>query len=375
MRFIHTADWQIGKSFRRFGDRESLLRQARLDAIVRIGELAIRENAQHVLVAGDLYDHFAPADKTAAEPMERMKRFAGVTWHIIPGNHDPHRPDAVWDRLTAKGLPANVRAHLAPVPVDLGDGAVLLPAPLLRNSETNDLTRWMDDAPTPPGALRIGLAHGSVTGFGDAQDTGNPVDPARPKSAGLAYLALGDWHRTMKIGERVWYAGTPEPDRVGSQSVGQVLLVDVASNDAPPVVTPLDSGAYRWETREVRLGGAGDLADFETGLRAMPDILRTLLRIGVTGALPLAARADLQRRLTDLDAAFFHLDANLERLAVSPSAEDLDAIDFDGVLRKSAETLRARSADPDLSAEQRRVAADAMVELFLLATKARGEAA
>ena len=30
MRFIHTADWQIGKPFRNFGEKESVLRQARL---------------------------------------------------------------------------------------------------------------------------------------------------------------------------------------------------------------------------------------------------------------------------------------------------------------------------------------------------------
>jgi len=53
MRFIHTADWQIGKPFKQFGDRESVLRQARLVAIENIGRLAAKEGAAHVLVAGD----------------------------------------------------------------------------------------------------------------------------------------------------------------------------------------------------------------------------------------------------------------------------------------------------------------------------------
>jgi DNA repair exonuclease SbcCD nuclease subunit len=221
MRFIHTADWQIGKSFRRFGEREGGLKQARLDAIERIGEAALAHNATHVLVAGDLFDHFAPSDRTAREPVERMRRFGAVEWLIIPGNHDPHRPDGVWDRLARLGLPANVRPLLEPAPVALACGAHVLPAPLLRRSETADLTAWWDQAPTPPGALRIGLAHGAVMGFGSAQEASNPVDPARARSAGLAYLALGDWHRTLQISERVWYAGTPEPDRAGSQQIGK----------------------------------------------------------------------------------------------------------------------------------------------------------
>ena len=40
MRFIHTADWQIGKVFKLFGAKEEILRQARLMAVEHLGELA-----------------------------------------------------------------------------------------------------------------------------------------------------------------------------------------------------------------------------------------------------------------------------------------------------------------------------------------------
>ena len=370
MRFIHTADWQIGKSFRRYGEREDQLKRARLDAIERIGALAMRENAPFVLVAGDVYDHFAPAQRTANEPLERMRAFPGVTWLLLPGNHDPHRPDAIWDRLMRGGLPGNVKPLLSNEVIELAPGACLLPAPLLRNSETADLSAWMDGAPTPPGALRIGLAHGSVTGFSDEQAQSNPIDPARAKTAGLAYLALGDWHRTMKINERTWYSGTPEPDRAGGQKIGQALLVELASNDAAPVVTPLDVGVYRWESRELDLRGAS-LDDVETSLRALPDLPRTLLRLTCTGVLPLAARADLERRLEALQAAFFHLAVDLDSLAAQPSDEDLETLDFDGVLRKSADLLRAQASDVNLDAAGRRIANDALIELFLISQTMR----
>jgi DNA repair exonuclease SbcCD nuclease subunit len=366
MRFIHTADWQIGKSFRRFGEREPLLRQARLDAIERIGAAAIANGAAHVLVAGDVFDHFAPLDRTIMETVERMKRFPSITWRLLPGNHDPHRPDAVWDRLLRAGPPANVRVMLEPEAQEIEPGVVLLPAPLKRTSESADLTRWMNDASSEPGAIRIGLAHGAITGFSAQQEAGNPIDPARPASAGLAYLALGDWHRTMQINARVWYAGTPEPDRVGSQSVGQALLVELDGADAQPRVTSLETGAYRWETRAFVLSDETDVHDLEARARALPDTLRTLLRLDVSGALPLAARARLAQRLENIAAAVFHLDVDLDDLAVRPSAEDLEAIDFDGVLRTSAERLRARAADAALSAVERRVAEDALVQLFLL---------
>src|SRR6202011_5230841 len=119
------------------------------------------------------------------------------------------------------------------------DRAFLLPAPLLRKSELDDISAWMDGAATPPGALRIGLAHGSVVNFGNEGEATNPIDPARSAKARLDYLALGDWHRTLRVGPAAWYAGTPEPDRAGGQERGTALLVDIAGPGAPALVTPL----------------------------------------------------------------------------------------------------------------------------------------
>jgi len=363
MRFIHTADWQIGKSFRRYGENESVLRRARLDSIERIGALALSENAPLVLVAGDVFDHFAPSDQTAGEPLERMRAFADVRWLLLPGNHDPHRPDAVWDRLLRRGLPANVTPLLAPQPFALSPEAVVLPAPLLRNSETSDLTRWMEDAPSPPGVLRIGLAHGAVVGFSEQQEAANRIDPGRARSAGLAYLALGDWHRTMQINERVWYSGTHEPDRAGGQKIGQALLVEIEGADAPPRVSARDVGAYRWETLALDLAGRS-AQDVETSLRALPDPQRMLVRIGFSGAAPLALRAQTEKLIDDLRAAFFHIEADFDSVRPYPSEDDLDALDFDGVLRKSAEILRAEAADETRPAQDRRIATDALVALY-----------
>ena len=50
MRFIHSADWQIGKVCKQFGAKEETLRQARLTAIERLknDERLLREKAQRL---------------------------------------------------------------------------------------------------------------------------------------------------------------------------------------------------------------------------------------------------------------------------------------------------------------------------------------
>lgn len=367
MRFIHTADWQIGKPFRRFGDRECLLKQARLTAIEKIGQLAVREGASHVLVAGDVYDTEAPAPRTLLEPLERMRRFTKVAWHLIPGNHDPHRPKGVWDRVRESGIPGNVHLHLTAEPAALDPSTILLPAPLTRKSEGGDLTEWMDRAETAPGAIRIGVAHGSVVGFGSGGEANNPVDPRRPERATLDYLALGDWHRTMQVGPALWYAGTPEPDRPESQEIGQALLVDVAGPGAPAAVTAHTVGTYRWLTREEHLSDCAELDDVETRLRALSEPSCTILRLFLRGALPLAGRIELGRRLLGLSAAFFDLDVDQTRLAVRPTGADLEAIDFDGVLRHAADRLKSMADHDAAGAGGMQCAEAALVELFVLA--------
>jgi len=365
MRFIHTADWQIGKVFKQFGAKEETLRQARLAAIERLGKLARTHGAHHVLVAGDIYDNEAPNPITLRAPIERMKPFADVHWHLIPGNHDPHRPEGVWDRVAQLGLPAHIHLHLTPVPVPLSDEAFLLPAPLPRKTEFNDLTEWMDGAVSPPGALRIGLAHGSVTSFTSEGEAANPIDLARPAKARLDYLALGDWHRTRQVAPAVWYAGTPEPDRVGGQEYGTALLVELQSPGAPPSVIPLSTGTYRWLTRTERLSDRSELDDLDHRLRDQPDLSRLILRLRLEGALPLAAHADLQRRLVDLEAAVFNLDVDQAALVSCPTQADLEAIDFDGVLRRSADRLEAMADDPGQAPEMRHRAREALIELYL----------
>ncbi len=366
MRFIHTADWQIGKVFRQFGEKEAVLQQARLDVIDAIAALARAEGAADILVAGDVYDHDAPSERTLREPLERMRRHPALRWHLLPGNHDPHRPQGLWDRVRGLGPPPNIVLHLESQPFELS-GAVILPAPLLRRSEPRDVSAWMDGAPSPDGWLRIGLAHGSVAGFGGEGEAGNPIDPARPRLARLDYLALGDWHRTNAIGPNVHYAGTPEPDRFGSQEEGVALLVDIAGPGARPVVAPRRVGRYVWREIGHRLDEAAHLADLEAMLRALPELPVLVARLTLAGALPLAGHAELDGRLQALEAAMFRLDVDRSALAARPSPADLEAIDFDGVLRRSSDRLLAEAADGDEAA--RRVAEDALVELYLRAVQ------
>ncbi|HEX6143431.1 MAG TPA: metallophosphoesterase [Geminicoccaceae bacterium] len=359
VRFIHTADWHIGRHFRFVHDahRQSVLKQARIDAIQRIAALARQHGAGHVLVAGDVYDAVDVGDLVLRQPLERMRDAAPLRWHLIPGNHDPDRPGGPYDRLARLAdLPPNVLVHRSAEPIHLDQGVVLLPAPLQERAQDHDPTGWMDHALTPEGAMRVGLAHGPVTDFGrlehaERQPAHNLIAPDRPERAGLDYLALGDWHAPLRIGPRIWYAGTPEADGFGRVERGQALVVEIEGRGAPPSVLPLPVGRYCWRTEQAVIEDAASVDALLERLRALPvdDGLGHLcLCLRVQGALSLPDRARFEDRLVAwLESALAYLRLETDGLHDAPAADDLDAIATSGAIRLAAERLDARSRDPD----------------------------
>lgn len=368
LKLIHSSDWQIGKVFRYVDNAAmGILQDARLRAISSLGELAVAHGVHHVVVAGDVYDMEAISTRSLNQPVERMRIFSGVQWHLLPGNHDPHRPNGIWDQLLRRGLPANVHVYLTPVPAILdGDGAVLLPAPLQNRRAIGDPTSYMDAAATPDGMLRVGLAHGTITGFGsDDSEVPNYISPDRPSKAGLAYLALGDWHGQREINERCWYSGTPETDAFDVSGGGLALLVDIEGRDAHPIITPLTTGHFVWLTLHQQLNSREDVDFLSAKLRTVADDLhRVLIHLTVEGALSLQDRRYFEEQIIDgVSAALCFLRVDDRHLFPRPTQEDLDQIDRGGFVRAAAEELKRRSEEGGDA--ERGIAAAALQRLYI----------
>ncbi len=374
MRLVHTSDWQIGRQFR-FADDATLavLAEARLDAIKAVAALARREGAAIVLVAGDVYDTVLPSERTLRAPLERMRAAHDLDWHLVPGNHDPHRPGFPFERLRALGLPANVHLHVEPAPVPLGPDprcpeAVLLPAALAERHADGDPTAWFDRAATADGVFRIGLAHGSVRGFGAAGDQGhNLLAPDRARRAGLDYLALGDWHGAQEVGDATWYSGTPETDDfgVGGRGGGEALAVALGEGDATRLsVVPHRVGRFRWHRMRHDLLDPSDIPVLDGRIRALAPALDTvLLDLAVAGRLSLAATAAFEAAIIDGVAhALRFLRLDREELAAVADGNDLS--DFEhGPIRIAAERLAGLAERGD------GVASRALLRLRLLGAR------
>lgn len=344
-----------------------LLQDARLEAITRLGEFAEKKDVRHILVAGDVYDVENPSVRSLNQPIERMRSFPEIRWHLLPGNHDPYRPNGLWDQLTRNAIPDNIHIHIRPEPAIFEDESlVLLPAPLLHRKTLEDPTAYMDNLSLPEGFARVGIAHGTVVGFGsDDQNIPNYIDPDRPARAGLSYLALGDWHGQRKINNRCWYSGTPETDGFNVSDGGRALLVEIDDAGADPRVTPFDTERYRWISLTERINKREDIDFLSEKIRSTDENLnRVLVDLKVEGMLSLADREYFQQRITDgVSAALCFLRVEDNSLLPNPTEEDLDRIDKRGFVRTAAESLR-RMAEEGNDLE-RELAAEALQRLYL----------
>lgn len=356
MRFLHTSDWQLGKPFGRIPqDARVALQEARLDAIDRLASAARKHDARVILVAGDVFDSSEPGDRVYRQALSRMRAAADLRWVLLPGNHDPARADGLWSRLVSEA-PDNVVAAVEPVVLDLGGGLCVLPAPLAFKRTVEDPTAWFDRAETPPGARRIGLAHGSVQDFSSGRDVSNLIAPDRAKRAGLDYLALGDWHGRRQIDPRTAYSGTPEPDDFGRDATGEALIVTLGAPGEPPILSPVRTGDHYWLQETWALSAARDVESRLEAVKTAHDLKRLVARIALSGVLTLGERVAARERLGDgLAHEVRWLDLREQDLFARPTDGDLADIDVNGVLRDAAERLRAMAAEP--GPEGRRAAA------------------
>lgn len=361
LRFLHTADWQIGRQYQRFeADDAAALFEARFTVVERIARHAAQNGVDAILVAGDVFDAQTVSDRTIRRLFNAMDGFDGA-WIMIPGNHDAALVESVWTRAEKLGVvPANLHLALVPEPIVLDDKRlVVLPAPLTQRHTHTDLTAWFDHAESPEGYFRVGIAHGSVTGIlSESVDSANPISPDRATRARLDYLALGDWHGMKAIDARTWYSGAPETDRFRNNESAHILDVTIDEPGAGPQVEALRIGQYIWDEQAIELAVPSDLEGLLHYLQTLTE--NHVASLTLSGRIDLASRARLEDALGAAQARTRALECNMHNLGLHPTDDDIAALQADGYVASVLDSLRSMQ---DSTGDDARVARDALVLL------------
>lgn len=348
MRFIHTADWQLGLKLRFLNpERAAQLRLLRFQVVREIAAVAKSCEVDFVLVAGDVLDDNGLGRDSLQQTTDALEEFSGIPVFLLPGNHDAATPDSALRRLD---LPNDVQLLASREPVPVRDG-FLYPCPLMRRHEMDDPTSWLPER-QPGEGIRVAMAHGGVIDFTQSEgfETPNLIDANRVIKKGFDYLALGDWHGTFSYGPRVWYPGAPEATRFKENKPGSVLLVEIASTGAVPVVTPISVTKTRWLKKDVEFIEATQVEELAGWLAKLDEKSHTLLELDLSGVLPLGARDRLDVLLDDYAKRLVHLRADLSLLQTEPTEEDLAAMSTEGFQADALNALRSASDDTSVAA-------------------------
>lgn len=125
MKFLHTADWHIGRRLHGFD-----LSDEQQNAFDQIEQIAQQEQVDGIIIAGDLYDRRLPAETSVAMVDEMLQKL-NLTDHLpiyaISGNHDSATRLATgtpWFKAT--NLYLHTYLSQAFKPVEVGDTQLFL---------------------------------------------------------------------------------------------------------------------------------------------------------------------------------------------------------------------------------------------------------
>lgn len=368
-RFIHAADLHLDSPFAGIGTlREGLadtLRDASLDAWDALIDCCLEEEAEFLVLAGDLFDRADGTPRGRARVRRGIERLQaeGIRVFAVHGNHDPLSGSSPLAGLEG------VKVFRKDVPtsetIELPDGPVTVHGVSFGKREVTDNLAAKFARGDAPG-LHVGVLHCSV-GEREGHGTYAPCSVSDLVAARMDYWALGHIHAYSEECSEppIIYAGTLQgrSPKAGERGPHGAVVVEF-EGDRVIDHRRVELDRVRFEAVDVPIDGLQDEADLERALRAAAaDVIASadgrvvLLRATLTGRGPLHAMligdeylANLRSALDDQEGA----DLVWERIrSTARPAVDLDELRASSAF--AAEVLAAFDVLADDPAELQRL--------------------
>ncbi|MGH3637708.1 MAG: metallophosphoesterase family protein [Mycobacterium sp.] len=376
MRFLHTADWQLGMT-RHFlnGEAQPRYSAARRDAVAGLGALATETGAEFIVVAGDVFEHNQLAPRDVSQSLEAMRAIT-VPVYLLPGNHDPLDASSVYtSALFLAERPDNVIVLDRAGVHEVRPGLQIVAAPWRSKKPNADLVGQVLDGLPADGVTRVVVGHGGVDLFEPDRDKPSLIRLATVEAAlargAVHYVALGDKHSRTDVGStgRIWYSGSPEVTNYDhiEPDPGHVLVVDVDEQDPQRAVRVASRRIGRWRFVTLRrsVDTARDVVDLDINLDQLPDKERTVVQIALTGTLTVTDKAALDAcldRYARLFAALTTWDRETH-VAVVPADGEFDDLGIGGFAATAVDELVATARADGGQADDARAALALLLRL------------
>lgn len=261
-KFIHAADIHLDSPLLNLEQYEGApsgsLRVATREAFDNVVRLAIDEQVDFLLIAGDLYDKDSPDFNTPRHVRKKFRELQdhGIRVFVIQGNHDAE--STTKKSFSALTFPDNVHVFSTRKP----DTQILEHLTVAIHGQ-GFATRAVDEDlsanyPDPiPGHFNIGLLHTNLGG-NESHDNYAPSTTEGLRRKEYQYWALGHIHKRREIiggpKKQIRYAGNTQGRHIREAGEKGCLLVSVSDNLVISVkFHPTD--VWRWFRCEVDATG------------------------------------------------------------------------------------------------------------------------
>jgi DNA repair exonuclease SbcCD nuclease subunit len=198
---VHTSDIHLGSGHGELG-------MAALQSVITAAQ---RENANMLLLAGDIFDNNR-VDRSFVREVAAVMGDSGLPTIILPGNHDCLTPDAIYrescfegiDTVHVLGLTTTESLVLPKFSLEVWGRAHL---------DYEDMTPLTETPPRTDLRWHVGMAHGHFVR--DHYDEGRSylIRSEHLDQVSFDYVALGHWDVWTALehaGVPVYYSGSPQ---------------------------------------------------------------------------------------------------------------------------------------------------------------------
>ena len=315
-RFVHAADLHIDSPFAGVGDADNRvatrLREATYEAFQNLVDLCINQNADFLVIAGDVYDGADRSVRAQLRFREGLSKLAdkGIKSFVVHGNHDPLDG---WQ--SSISWPEGVHIFGAiPEWKNFEKNGEVVAAVQGMSYPTREVTENLATQFTPPESpslFAIGLLHANV-GANSAHPNYAPCSVEDLLESGIDYWALGHVHtrQTLKRSAPVIaYPGNTQgrhPNETGARGA-LVVNVDPSGASRSDFVA-LD--VVRWERSDIDISNLETIDSLDSAIRQATDNLSVEAEDrDVVCRLTLVGRGPLHEQLSADGAVMDLLDA------------------------------------------------------------------
>lgn len=250
LRFIHCADLHFDRSFEglHLVSETKSLADSNGQVLENIVNLALEEEVDFMLFAGDTFHQNRPTLKTQHQFFQQMQRLnqQDIPVYLIFGNHDYYEAERYWFEF-----PENVHLFVDETVTTLlgqttsGESYAI--------SGFSYLHPWIQEAkvsefPTRQAKYHIGMYHGDNNGSQYA-----PFQISEMKQKNYDYWALGHVHVPTVLSQQppVIYPGTPQGHTQKEQQVAGVQLITL--NEMETTFETREVAAIQWTETKISL--------------------------------------------------------------------------------------------------------------------------